>query len=333
MNSDILKSCYQKIPAQYLEGVDPLFIVGPTSSGKTALAIYIARLHGPCAIISADSRQIYIGLDIVTGKEKSRAKTDNLNPRFEPYKIEGIDHYLLDILKPNQTYTMFDFKDDCQNLIRDLSQKGIKPIIAGGTGLYIDAVINNYQLNLPDKSFDPEIKKQIEDNFNNDTNNFSKEEALELQYKQLLELDPHSARKIHKNNLHGVQRALEFALTTKKSKDLQKAIDRPNFDYKMIYLKPDRAWLYQKIDARVIKMFEQGLVDETKKLINDFSLNLPSLSSIGYSQVISYLNSEISYEKAIDLMQQATRQYAKRQYTWFNRYKANINCLTIEYPN
>ena len=332
MSQKILTELLSQIPAQYKNSDLPLFIVGPTASGKTALSLALAQ-NSPAAVISADSRQIYLELDIATGKEAARPKPYQNDLIFEPYNIQNIPHYLLDILPPTADYTMFDFKSQCERLLKDLKAQGQRTIIAGGTGLYVESVIYNYQLATPHNiSQDANIRQQVELDYRNLLTTHDKEQACQIQFERLLQLDPISAQQLHANNVHGVQRALEFALLTKQSKTQQKTTQTPNFEFQMIYLKPDRQWLYQRIDARVVAMFEAGLIQETQNLIQKYSKDLKALSSIGYKQVCQYLAGQCTKEQAIAEMQKLTRNYAKRQYTWFNRYSEQNFCLTLEYP-
>ncbi len=331
MSQKILAELLARIPAEYKNSTKPLFIVGPTASGKTALSLALAQT-GKAAVISADSRQIYCGLDICTGKEAPRPKPYPSNFRRLPYQIQGIDHYLLDIITPDQPYTMFDFKTDCQSLITQLTSQGIRPIIAGGTGLYVDAVVNNYQLQTPHNiSEDKQIRAAIEAEYQKLAQQISPEHAKLSLYAQLKQIDPLSASQLHASDKHGVQRALEFAKLTQSSKASSTAKSAAQFEYLMIYLKPDRKRLYARIDARVVAMFEQGLLAETKALLKQYPQQLKSLSSIGYQQVIALLQGRLSEAEAREHMQRLTRNYAKRQYTWFKRYEPEPYCLTLEY--
>jgi tRNA dimethylallyltransferase len=290
-----------------------LFIGGATASGKTDISLDLARKYNG-EIISADSRQIYIGMDIGTAKVATRQdfsddKNDLVN---SPILVEGIPHYLIDIVYPDQRYTLFDFKRDAYNLIQQIQQKGKTPIVVGGTGLYIDALINNYSLEDSVKE-DSKVRQKLE------------KEAAKFgaghMWDKLNKIDQYSAEKIHPNNSYAIVRALEFALINNGEAKTKKAKkNKPPFEYVLILTKMDRSELYKKIEQRIDLQIEQGLIEETKKLLELYDPNLPALSSIGYKEISDYLNSECSLEEAVKLFKQHTRNYAKRQLTWFRRY-------------
>jgi tRNA dimethylallyltransferase len=304
-----------------------LFIVGPTASGKTSLAIQIAqefqKADQPTSIISADSRQIYKDMTICTAKPVERieeTQKDKSELYLEPIQYKKVDHYLFDIVEPNQRYTLFDFQEQAQNLINKLHKKNHKVIVAGGTGLYIDSLINNYQhskINTEDKDY----KNKLIQQHTSITRTISRCEANISLWNQLNAISPKEAAKIDQNNWQGVIRALEVIHSASATKSSLSSKSKPDFSYQLIVLNPNRQDLYNHINKRCLEMFEQGMIDETKHLIQKYSTKLPSMTSIGYRQVNQMLNNEITKEEAITQFQQATRRYAKRQLTWFRRYK------------
>lgn len=311
-----------------------LFIVGPTASGKSGLAIHIAneikQQNLPVLIISADSRQIYLDLDIITAKEQPRPKPFPANLKLTPYKIQGVDHYMLDIINPTESFTIFDFKDLAEKIIQEHIGKA-KIIIAGGTGLYVDCLINNYQIP-KNQTTDPAIRQQIEKEYQSLLKKHSKQEANLKMHEILSQKDPNRASQIEPQNIYTILRELEVLKQTGKNKTQLSSKSRPDFDFHMIYIKPERAELYEKINQRVLQMFEMGLEQEAQNVLNKYDPTLPSISSIGYPEFQRYKNHEISKEELIAQISQNTRKYAKRQFTWFNRYTSEDFCQTIHCP-
>lgn len=304
-----------------------LFIVGPTASGKTSLAVQIAqefqKADQPTSIISADSRQIYKDMTICTAKPVERIEKNQKDKNelyLEPIQYKKVDHYLFDIVEPDERYTLFDFQEQAQNLINKLHKKNHKIIIAGGTGLYVDSLINNYQHSKTDTE-NIDYKNKLIDQHREITRTTSKDKANISLWNKLNEISPKEASKIDQNNWQGVIRALEVIHSTSTTKSALSSKSEPNFSYQLIVLNPNREDLYNHINKRCLEMFEQGMIDETKHLIQQYSTKLPSMTSIGYKQVNQMLNSEITKEEALAQFQQATRRYAKRQLTWFRRYK------------
>jgi len=275
-----------------------LVIVGPTASGKSNLAINIAQKYNG-EIISADSRQIYKYMDIGTAKIK---KTEQL----------GIPHYMIDIINPDQDFSVAEYKNTVINTIKKIHSRNNLPIIAGGTGLYIDAVINNYDI--PKKSHDSNLRTQLINEYEN--------KGSEKMHQRLKLLDPVAALKIHPNNKHHLIRALEVVINDGQSKFKIAKTGNNLFETLLLGIHIEREKLYDRINQRVIQMFQDGLISETKKLLRiGYKKDLPSMSSIGYREVIQFLNDEISEQKAISVIQQKTRNYAKRQITWWRKNK------------
>lgn len=291
------------------------FFGGPTASGKTAMAIKLAKeLDGE--VISADSRQIYIGMDIGTAKAGIRTKipTSNLEDLYKvPIFVEGIPHYLIDIVYPNQRYTLFDFKKQAYELIEDILARGKTPIVAGGTGLYIDCLINNYQL-ADAQTEDPILKLELEKE--------AQKIGTQAMWQKLNQLNPTEAKKIHPNNIYSIIRAIEFTtLNNGEAKSEKARKSKPPFEWELQVIEIDRQTLYQQIETRIDEQISCGIVQETEKLIAQYGQELPALTSIGYKEINSYLKGEQDLETAIKLFKQHTRNYAKRQMTWFRRYK------------
>lgn len=271
-----------------------LIIAGPTGVGKSELSIELAEKYNG-EIISADSMQIYKKMDIGT------AKVD--------YSNSNIKHHMLDIVDFNENFSVSDFQKKAKSLIKDINNRGKLPIVVGGTGLYINSLC--YNLTFQNQAKDVEYRKELE--------NTAADKGLDYLYKKLEKIDPASAKKIDSNNKNRIIRALEINKTSTKENN---RLREENNDYNLLYicLYMDRKKLYDKINNRVDKMIELGLIDETKNLIeglDDYDFN--SLKAIGYKEVISYLNSEISLDECIELIKRNSRRYAKRQFTWFRR--------------
>ena len=315
-----------------------LFIVGPTASGKTAISLQIAKMF-QSEIISADSRQIYNFMDIGTAKEAPRLSIQNNAPRpsiqnnaprhknLDPYSIEGINHYLLDIVNPGTRYTLFDFQSDALDIIKNLQANGIKPIVCGGTGLYIDCLVNNYRVD-SDQTENLEIKAELEKQYVDLLEKLGEEEAKKQMHTKLENLDPIRAKDFHPHNIYSVLRELEFILTNQNSKSSLAKTSKPDFEYDILLLWPDREWLYNRINHRIDLQLEQGLENETMNLYKNFPKAKTALSSLGYKQVYAYLQNPETKTSQIEEFKKLTRNYAKRQFTWFKRYKDRALVVT-----
>lgn len=275
-------------------------ILGPTGSGKTDLGIAIAKKYNG-EIISADSRQIYKKMDIGTAKPKGEWKDDS-------YTVEGVPHYLMDIFSPDEEFSLADFKEQAIKRIYDIQKRGKLPIIVGGTGLYIWAIVDN--LEIPKTPPNKELRTELEKK--------SLEELVDL----LKKYDPDSAELVDIKNPRRVLRALEVVLSSGKSFFEQRQKFDPLFDVLQIGINLDKEQLQERINKRVDDQIREGLVNEVQYLVNEnYGWQLPSMSGIGYKQIGCYLRGEIGLEEAISLIKTATRQYAKRQMTWFKRDK------------
>ena len=277
-------------------------ITGPSASGKTKLSIELAKkIDGE--IISVDSRQIYKELDIGSAK-----------PTIE--EQDGIPHYLIDIIDLNQEYTVANFCDDANIKIKEIINKGKAPILVGGTGLYFRVLLQDFDL--PRVEPNKELREKLEKK--------SSEELFSL----LKEKDPDIAEKIHFNNKVKIIRALEVCLTL--GIPMSKAQKKKESEYNVLWYglnTQNRDFLYERINKRVDVMFEQGLIDEAKKLFDKYGGNKILLGTIGYQELFPYLKGETDLETASNLLKQNTRRYAKRQISWFNANK-DIHWFDIE---
>lgn len=274
-------------------------ITGPTAVGKTKLSIAIAKKFNT-ELINADAYQVYKKMNIGTAK----ATID---------EQDNVKHHLLDYLEPTDEFSISDYQKIVRQVIDEMNKKNKLPILVGGSGLYIDSVINEYH-------FDEE--KRVETNEFDDLSN-------EELHKVLEELDFDASQKIHQNNRKRVLRAIELAKYPDK-KDSRSQRDVPYYDTLCIFLADDRDKLYDRINKRVDLMIEAGLVDEIKNIgIENFSRT--SKAAIGYKEIIEYLNGNISLDEAIELIKKNSRHYAKRQFTWFNnKTKSTIVNVNID---
>lgn len=274
-------------------------IVGPTCSGKTLLAIKLAEILNS-EIISADSRQIYKHLNIGTAKPSTE-------------QLQKVPHHLIDFLDPSANYDVSLFEKDAERIIDLIQSKNKIPIVVGGSGLYIKALIDGI-FDSADK--DEEYRKELLQK--------RKEHGNEFLYEELKKLDPLSAAKMLQQNWKRVMRALEVIHTTGepiwKHHQEQSTFKEKKYDFKQFGLNWDRKLLYENIDRRVDWMIEIGLVDEVKNILGkEYDKNLNSLNTVGYKEIIQHLAGEISVERAIELIKRNTRHYAKRQMTWFRK--------------
>ncbi len=277
-----------------------IVITGPTASGKSDIAINIAKkISGQ--IISADSQQVYREMDIGTNKV------------LDPFEVE---HHMLNLIDPDQNFSVNDFMNDSKNIISILNSRSVMPIVTGGTGLYIDSLL--FDMNYGEVEKDEKIRNELQ--------NIANLKGSEYLYEKLLKIDPETANKYHFNEENRIIRALEiYEITGEKpsnkrtgEKVLNKDIDPILFflNYK------NREILYKRINNRVVDMIDSGLVDEFKYLVDKYKLNenSQSMAAIGYKEIFPYLRGEIKLDKMISIIQRNTRRYAKRQITWMKRY-------------
>lgn len=271
-----------------------IVILGPTASGKTDLAIKLAKFFSG-EIVSADSRQIYKEMNIGTNK----------------IKINSIPQHLVDIVKPDQEFTVAEFKRRAIKIIKDIQKRGKIPFLVGGTGLYISAIVDNLKIPpvAPDKKLRVKLEKQI------------KKRGLNWAWQKLLKLDPGAEEFVQKDNPRRIIRALEVCLKTKKKFSELRKKGKSLFDILQIGIKVPRQILYQRINKRVEKMIKDGLIEEVKNLFKKYPPNLPSLNTIGYKEIIAYLKGEIDLKMAIEEIKKNTRRFSRRQMTWFKKDK------------
>ena len=297
-----------------MEKKPPLIIVtGPTAVGKTALSVELAlRVGGE--IISADSMQVYRGMDIGTAKVREEEK-------------KGVPHYLIDILDPDEEFNVTIFKQMAEECIADILSRGKIPIIAGGTGFYIQSVLYDVEFTDFDEEKRAEIKAMLEDTL--------EQKGIDFMYEKLQETDPEYAEVIHKNNIRRVLHGLEFNILTggKLSEHNEEQRERTS-PYNFLYcvLNDDRAKVYGRINSRVDDMLREGLADEVRALLaKGYSRDLPSMLGLGYKEMADYLSGDCTYEAAVELIKRDTRHFAKKQLTWFKREKDTMEVNRMKY--
>lgn len=273
-----------------MEKIPLIAIVGPTAVGKTTLSIELAKKFN-CEIISIDSVQIYKRFDIGSAK-------------VTPEEMDGVVHHLIDELEPNDTCSVYDFQKLAREKIDDIHSRGKMPLLIGGTGFYMNAVLNNYEFtNLEEKTYDIDVEKAkqyLKENYIDTYNN------------------------IDLGNHRRVINAYNYVMNEQKSVTTNNNGDTilEKYNPYLIVLNTEREVLYNRINKRVELMFEQGLEDEVKGIINDYGTELQALGAIGYKEMLPYLKGNISKEETISAISQNSRRYAKRQLTWF-RNKMN----------
>ena len=275
-------------------------VVGPTASGKTKLAIELAhKLNGE--VISADSRLVYKGFDIASAK-----------PTIE--EREGIPHHLIDIVEPEFNYSVGNYVEDAKRAIEDILSRNKTPIVAGGTGLYFRVLLEHYDL--PKVETDFELRANLEKR--------SKEDLLE----ELEKVDKITYERVKDANLRRIIRALELIKTLKKPLSEIQLEKEPEYDVEWIMPEiPSREWLYDRINRRVDIMVEMGIIEETKNLIAKHGRIGNIVDTIGYKEILTYLDGQATLDSALDKLKQHSRNYAKRQLTWFRKNpNLEINC-------
>ena len=278
-----------------MESNSIIVIIGPTGVGKTKLSVELAKkLNGE--IINADSMQVYKKLNIGTAKIKEEEK-------------DGVKHHLFDVVDVKKMYTIYDYQKDCRNIISDILSRNKTPILVGGSGLYIRAALYNYNLDYENDFLD--------------YSNYSNQELLD----KCLEIDPNCS--IHLNNRKRLERFLNKNLNNSSFDNNSK----PIYNFTLIGLTTDRAKLYDIINNRVDQMINEGLIDEVKSFYDKGIRSKAIMTGIGYKELYSYFDEEISLEESIELIKKNSRHLAKRQYTFFNNQFKNIRWFNTNYDN
>ncbi|MFZ5824373.1 MAG: tRNA (adenosine(37)-N6)-dimethylallyltransferase MiaA [Bacillota bacterium] len=274
-----------------------LVLVGPTAVGKTALSVAVAKRIG-AEIISGDSMQVYRGMDIGTAK-------------ITPGEMEGVPHHLIDVKEPDEEFSVAEFQQRVDGLVRQIVGRGRLPMLVGGTGLYVRAVVQAYTFT--EMEPDPDLRERLR-----------REEALHgpgYLHQRLAAVDPVAAARLHPNDTLRLVRALEvFALTGTPISQTQTAAEaEPRYDDLMIGLTMDRERLYHRIDQRVDAMLEAGWLTETQALLERYGPHPKAMEGLGYRELVLYLRGLLTWPETVALIKRNTRRFAKRQFTWFRR--------------
>lgn len=283
--------CNQKIPL--------IVVAGATASGKTSLAIELAkRLDGE--IVSADSMQIYKYMDIGSAKPTAKERAE-------------VRHHMIDFLVPSESYSVADYTEAAHGVISEITSRGKMPIMAGGTGLYINSVVNDVSFGEIDTNY--KIRQELQE--------LADREGSEKLIEMLREFDPVSADRLHPNNVRRVIRAIEFYRVTgvpiSEHQEKTKQV-KSRYNSVMLMIDWNREVLYDRINRRVDMMMDEGLIDEVKRLLEMVcTRDITSMQGIGYKEIIDYIEGKRSLLEAVDLIKQSSRRYAKRQLTWFRR--------------
>lgn len=276
-----------------------IVIYWPTASWKTALSVEIAKIINS-EIISTDSRQIFRKMNIWTAK-------------IEDSEMKWIKHHMIDIIDPDEDYSVWEFKNESEKIIEGLIKENKIPILCWWTGLYIDSLI--YDFDIPKIVADWDLRNKLE------------KEALEFGvdyiYEKLKEIDPENYHKVHKNNLQYVIRAIEVMMISWKSKYEEEVNKIPKYDILFLtpYIEDNREKLYERINLRADIMFENWLLEEVNTLLKEYNKNNFGLKTIWYEETIKYIEGELTLDESKELVKKNSRNYAKRQLTWFRKYK------------
>ena len=286
-----------------------IILTGPTAVGKTDLSIQLAKaMNGE--IISADSMQVYRHMDIGSAK-------------VTPEEMDGVPHHLIDVLEPEEEFNVVVFQKLAKEALTGIYERGHIPIIVGGTGFYIQALL--YDIDFTENDGDTAIRRELE--------KLAQTQGTGCLHQMLQEIDPESAAAIHQNNVKRVIRAIEFYRQTGKKISLHNEQEREKQSpYQFLYyvLDTDRKTLYERIDRRVDLMMEHGLVDEVKHLADmGCTRDMVSMQGLGYKEILDYLSGEIPLEEAVYILKRDTRHFAKRQITWFKRER-DVRWLELE---
>ena len=271
-------------------------ILGPTATGKSRLAVYIAKkINGE--IVSADSMQIYKGMNIATAKITEKEK-------------ENVLHHMMDFLDVEEEFSVAEYVKKAKIVINEIIKKNKNPILVGGTGLYINSLLNGFSFN----------ENTVDENLREFLNREYELKGKEFIFQKLKEINPNLAEKLHKNNVKRVIRAIELSLLSNVEEINNVANKEENFNVLKIGLNfKDRENLYAAINLRVEKMFKDGLIDEAEKLLKNKNISKTAMQAIGYKELEQFLNKKITLKEAAEKLKQSTRKFAKRQITWFKR--------------
>lgn len=278
----------------------PLIVLtGPTAAGKTSLSIRLAKAVGG-EIISADSMQVYRHMDIGSAKVTKE-------------EMDGVPHHLIDILEPDEEFNVVVFKDRAKAAMKEIRARGHVPVIAGGTGFYIQALV--YDIDFKKNEEGGEIRRELEE--------LARQRGTAYLHEMLKRVDPESAQAIHANNVKRVIRALEYYRQTGEKISVHNETERgKECPYRLFYyvLNTDRETLYKRIDRRVDQMMEKGLVEEVQALkARGCTRELVSMQGLGYKEILDYLDGKTTLQEAVHILKRDTRHFAKRQLTWFRR--------------
>ncbi len=282
-------------------------IVGPTGVGKSRLALQLASLYGG-EIVSADSRQVYHYLDIGTDKPLSQ-------------ELSRVPHHLINIINTDEDFSLARYQELAYQAIEDIQRRNRLPFLVGGSGLYVWAVLEGWQI--PRVSPDPDFRYNLEKR--------AGDAGIDELYQELVRVDPQAADKIDRHNVRRVIRALEVHRKTETPFSRLRHKDAPTFDSFIIGLTADRAEIYRRVDQRVDDMVARGLVTEVEKLLKmGYDLNLPAMSGIGYRQIGQYLKGEITLEAARQKIKSETHRLVRHQYAWFRLSDERVHWFDIQ---
>ncbi len=288
-----------------------VILAGPTASGKTALSIALAKKLR-AGVISADSMQAYRHMDIGSAK-------------ILPGEMQGVEHALIDICEPDEEFNVVRFQREARAAMRRMRDKGMLPLVVGGTGFYIQALL--YDVDFTEEDADRALRERYE--------KIAAEHGADALHGMLERADPEAASRIHPNNVKRVIRALEFYEKNGRRISEHNAREREKpspYDFAYFVLTDERSRLYERIDARVDAMMERGLLDEVKALrARGYSHDLPSMQGLGYKQLLAYLDGECGLDEAVERIKLETRHFAKRQLTWFRRERDTVWIDRSEY--
>jgi tRNA dimethylallyltransferase len=281
-------------------------IVGPTAVGKSELALHLAQ-YFPVEIISADSRQVYRYMDIGTNKPTSDERA-------------SVPHHVIDVIKPNEDFSLAMYHQLAMEALKAIQQKGKLPLLVGGSGLYVWSLIEGWKI--PQVPPDQKLRRQLEAR--------AEQEDSQNLYRELQDIDPVAAAKINPSNIRRIIRALEIYYATGQPPSQSQRKEVPSFAVLIIGLTQKRSELYRRINWRVDKMIQRGLVKEVEQLLKKgYSLSLPSMSGIGYKQIGQFIRGEMTLPEAIDKIKYETHRLARHQYAWFRLSDSRIHWFDV----